>query len=46
MGLLPPGRMLVHAHSMLRDGGLCFLAVRLDRIEVSHTLNAMLTVGI
>ena len=27
--------MLVQAHSMLREGGLCFLAVRvLDRIEV------------
>ena len=34
---LPPGRMLFHAHSMLHEGGLCFLAVRLDRIEVSLT---------
>ena len=31
-----PGRMLIQAHSMIRPGGLCFLAVRLTLPYVSQ----------
>jgi hypothetical protein len=34
-----PGRMLVQAYSMIRPGGLCFLAVRLtSSLELRYSL--------
>ena len=34
------GRMLVQAHSMIRSGGLCFIAVRLDESSALALLSA------
>lgn len=34
------GRMLVQAHSMIRPGGLCFLAVRPSGLSVVSLLAA------